>query len=533
MVTRNGDGLVFLLASPRAGATLLGAILGSHSQLYCPPEPWFLLALFGLYDKRPMVAAPYDHDLARRAMFELMDESVFTASARAFSVTLYNHFLEVHDKPIFIDKNGRYYHVASKLRQAFPGAFHIWLKRNPLDVVSSYKTTWNVPADNLFADIKHPNSFDVTIGFTELVRHFSQDDDKSFVLKYEDLVARPFDIVSELCSWLGVEFERSMLSPFKNEPLITAYSSSTFGDKKIHHEGSIHAKSLASWKTCLTTEELRITLRALGTQLFAVLGYEDALDEALVHAGMSRAELSDNGRLEEFERAWRGYPGTTFEAVVDSSTLWQALSGQAALAGLQDAVQKALRELESLVKENAHEAEARLALLQSSEATRAQLERVLEEREITLQSRVREAEEKEAALQLQAHAADALRREADALRQEAEARLELLQSAEAARADLQRTIEEIEAARAELQRAVAEKEAALQSWAHEVDALRHEADSLRREAEARLALLQSSEAARGELQRVVAEKEAALQSLLENRSGLLPSLFNHLRRKQP
>jgi O-antigen biosynthesis protein len=45
LIRPNGEGLVFLLSTPRAGSTLLAAMLGSHSRIACPPEPWLLLPL--------------------------------------------------------------------------------------------------------------------------------------------------------------------------------------------------------------------------------------------------------------------------------------------------------------------------------------------------------------------------------------------------------------------------------------------------------------------------------------------------------
>jgi hypothetical protein len=74
MIDNHGRSLAFLLATPRAGATLLGAILGSHSQVACPPEPWFLMPLLGLRHEHIDVVAAYDYHLARQATQAFLDD---------------------------------------------------------------------------------------------------------------------------------------------------------------------------------------------------------------------------------------------------------------------------------------------------------------------------------------------------------------------------------------------------------------------------------------------------------------------------
>ena len=48
MIHPTGKNLVLILGQPRSGTTLLGALLESHAEVHCPPEPWLLLALEAL-----------------------------------------------------------------------------------------------------------------------------------------------------------------------------------------------------------------------------------------------------------------------------------------------------------------------------------------------------------------------------------------------------------------------------------------------------------------------------------------------------
>src|SRR6266487_1377204 len=137
MIDENGKNLVFLLATPRAGSTLVSAILGNHSRVLCPSEPWFLLSLRSLYNEYNGVVARYDQRFADIALHELISEEEFNSAARAFARTVYNTKLDTAQKTVFVDKTPRYYHILPFLEQLFPQSKRFWLKRNPLDVAAS------------------------------------------------------------------------------------------------------------------------------------------------------------------------------------------------------------------------------------------------------------------------------------------------------------------------------------------------------------------------------------------------------------
>ena len=295
MINPEGKGLVFILTTPRSGSTLLGAILGSHSQVACPPEPWILLPLLGMLNQHHEVVAPYDHALARLAAREFVDESLYREASVAFALSIYNRQLERAGKRIFVDKGTRYYQVAERLREMFPQAVYIWLRRNPLDVIASYKNTWEISVSELFGPIVSPNSFDIAASFDILLNHYKRANRKH-VVKYEDLVDAPQEVVRELCSTLEIDFEEGMLSYLRNDRLMSAYRASQFGDRKIHRAESIHQGSVGAWRNVLTVDEVKLSLDVLGSEPFSVMGYDDVLREALAVSGTEQVELTSGGR---------------------------------------------------------------------------------------------------------------------------------------------------------------------------------------------------------------------------------------------
>src|SRR5688572_8278215 len=108
MVSNSGGNLIFLLSTPRSGSTLLGAMLGNHSSMFCPNEPWLLLNLYGLFDGKPQDTGSPNENLATMALRDLVSEKQFGHAARAFALSIYNQKLQQHRKQIFVDKTPRY-----------------------------------------------------------------------------------------------------------------------------------------------------------------------------------------------------------------------------------------------------------------------------------------------------------------------------------------------------------------------------------------------------------------------------------------
>src|SRR5215213_5664095 len=127
-------------------------MLGSHSQVLCPPEPWLLLPLLATRDDRLIVTAPYDHFLARKGLRDLLDDDDFDRAINAFAVSAYNSLLARAGKGIFVDKTPRYYQILPALDRLFPRAAQVWIRRNPLDVIASCKATWGLTIPELVGD---------------------------------------------------------------------------------------------------------------------------------------------------------------------------------------------------------------------------------------------------------------------------------------------------------------------------------------------------------------------------------------------
>jgi len=301
MISKNSDPLVFLLSMPRSGSTLLSLMLGSHPEVLCPPEPWIQLALSELTSSRDRCRLPFDEDTATIAtaaffgniaanpdissslvneLHNLFSQDRGGVGAAHFAQSVYNLSLSAAGKRIFIDKTPRYYHVLDFIDDCYPAAKKIVLKRNPLDIALSYKTTWNVTIDEIVGQVPTANTVDFAKGLFELERYGAETNPNVLVVGYEDLVLEPETVIMRLCEFLGMEYSPQMLAYHNNASLLAAQKKSHVGDRKVLNGGrKTDTASIGRWRQGLTREEISRLVNFFGGSVFSRLGYQQTLEE--------------------------------------------------------------------------------------------------------------------------------------------------------------------------------------------------------------------------------------------------------------
>lgn len=307
LIKAGGEGLVFLHSTPRAGSTLLAAMLGGHSQMLCPPEPWILLPLVAVRRQRLLAVTAYDHSLAQQAIAEALPAEVVEEAIAAYATVAYNALLAKSAKSIFVDKTPRYYHILPELDRIFPAARRIWLKRSPLDVIASCKETWQLSVAELMGEPLSPYTFDVTVAQALLSSHFVPSGTGCLSITYEDLVREPLREVAKVCEWLGLGFEPAMVEYGRQGALMDEYRKATMGDRKVLDFEAAHCRSIGRWAEILEPSEVERVLQALGTDVFQALGYEEELERGLAFASINRATISASGKLPDLLERWASY----------------------------------------------------------------------------------------------------------------------------------------------------------------------------------------------------------------------------------
>ncbi|MFD2328162.1 sulfotransferase family protein [Cohnella sp. GCM10020058] len=287
MVDASGNNLVFLLCTPRSGSSLATVMLQNHSRVYAAQEMWFLMSLLDL--KAAQRRAYGGGAILERFFGGVLPEDAFADACRSFAVEAYNGLLRGSDgADIVVDKSPRYYYLLEFLDALFPRSKRIWLLRNPLDVLASYKKLGASRGGAVdLAELLTGSAFDIkaadlTIGLLRYMQYFAAPDPYAYRLRYEALVADPRGQLAGVSEFLGIKYEEGMerygerMGTAKSE----LYFSMGVGDPNVADHAAPHTKAVGSWKETLTKKEAELYVRLLGAKTFEGLGYGEALAEA-------------------------------------------------------------------------------------------------------------------------------------------------------------------------------------------------------------------------------------------------------------
>lgn len=179
---------VFVLSSERSGSTLLRALLDSHSAIHAPHE---------LHLRQLKVQAP---ELATLAMADL------GFRRRDLENLLWDRMLHLRlvtsGKQIIVDKTPHNLKAWRRIHDYWPDARFLFLFRHPQRIFESMTTAWpHHDRDNLTTRITR----------TLTTLHEATTTAPGLDVRYEELTGDPEAATRQICSYLGVAWEPSML----------------------------------------------------------------------------------------------------------------------------------------------------------------------------------------------------------------------------------------------------------------------------------------------------------------------------------
>ncbi|WFU14471.1 sulfotransferase [Bradyrhizobium sp. CB3481] len=366
----------FLLGLPRSGTTLLAHLLQQHPDIAAPPEPWLMLALeaFGRVDHRHLAGAA----LIQVATSEFLGRIDRSIVSRAFADAAYGQYLAAAGKRTFVDKTPRNWLVLEFLDSLYPEAPRILLMRNPYAIAASLKSTWGISLlsascpsaiaaclAGLVMDQPAPaiasSLADIVLGLPTLAAHRGRR--QTQVVQYELLVARPDEEMRRVIAGLG--YEPTAITSAEMEQADYLRSSS-FGDRKILEKRTVDERSVQSWQTELSIEEMQVVTDLVGADLLKEIGYEQDLRYA------QQSGVVDKGR--EVTEAYRQLFRTCTELLAGRGA---ALSGISAQSSELNTISR-LASDPFIIREAQHLAEAkREENLQLANSIMAQLQQAL------------------------------------------------------------------------------------------------------------------------------------------------------------
>ncbi len=271
---------IFIVGVPRSGTTLLAAMLAAHPRISCGPETHFFRRLASLDADSlcepalwPDLAVNFIssithtsfNDATRKPLLEkykIQPEQVSKfLSQRPPSIpnilaSVTEQYMEVQGKCRWAEKTPDHMKYVSSIRKYFPESPIIRILRDPRDVALSLaRVPWGASSfvEALFL-WKH---------YDETSSLFFERDEKSYTLRYEDLVISPETELLKLCQFLGEKFESSMLDTSSTGKQIN--SRNVAWKEKVSQP--IDTSRVAVWKLDLAKEDNLLSEALLGKQM--------------------------------------------------------------------------------------------------------------------------------------------------------------------------------------------------------------------------------------------------------------------------
>ncbi|MFY0686967.1 MAG: sulfotransferase [Cyclobacteriaceae bacterium] len=269
----------FIMGSGRNGSTLLNRMLNAHSDLFVPSEQYFLgnsIIKYRIYNWLIW------RDLMKIILGELMPgskghsweydvnpivESIYLTKHRELQWVIdriYRH-CDPSQKKYWGDATpmNTYYH--REVYDLFPRAKYIFLIRDGRDVVSSFKSG----GKEIFEELSNVENSCVHWQSSLKAYQWLSKRTDVMLVKYEDLVAEPAEVLKQICSHIGVDYAAPMLDYHQQIPSLAFYQ----GAEHQSIRKPVFKDSVGNWKSVLNAEEQRYCNRVLhqGLQEF---GYQ-------------------------------------------------------------------------------------------------------------------------------------------------------------------------------------------------------------------------------------------------------------------
>lgn len=208
------DRLVFLIAAPRSGSTLLARMLGAHSRIHAPAEPHLLtpLAHLGYYAR--VERADYDPIIAAGGIREVVGalprgELDYLDALRACTDRIYAGLLDGAGDGAthLLDKTPAYALVLDFVAKLYPRARYVVLTRHPFATWASFVESF-FDGDHAAAHRHNP----LLERYVPAIARFLREKPVAIhALAYEDLVHDPARHCEALCGFLDLPYEPGMV----------------------------------------------------------------------------------------------------------------------------------------------------------------------------------------------------------------------------------------------------------------------------------------------------------------------------------
>lgn len=279
--------MFFIIGRPRSGTTLLRVLFEAHPKVTIPPESPFIINLCKKYGKvtswNETVINEFCDDLFKQRYFdkwligraELLEnllrvkgEVTFQDMVRQVCLS-YTSVFDKKEIQLIGDKNPAYSLFAGRIHKLFPDAKIIHITRDYRDnYLSLINVNFEVPIVPLVV-------YRWKFAYKRMQKLKKRHPELVYSLKYEDLATDPENQFSKLCTFLGIDYDPSVMSFYqKKTEAEQAYAGSH--DLALVHKSlfkPISTDRMNLWKKQMTGRQIRVADLVAG-KTAAKAGYE-------------------------------------------------------------------------------------------------------------------------------------------------------------------------------------------------------------------------------------------------------------------
>lgn len=210
---------IFLVGAPRSGTTILQSLLAAHPEVISFPESKFFHYL--LYDqfagKLPgRMEAFFKDEIKRPELLKDFDDSQTVEAKARWFVRVLDGLAAEQKKSIWLEKTPEHIYFIDDIERFLTDAKFIHILRNGMDTIASmYEATRSF--NELWGagwDLNH------CIGRWEhamLTSHKYINKSNHILVKYEELLDNKTQILGEICNFMGIEYDDTMLVNYQEK----------------------------------------------------------------------------------------------------------------------------------------------------------------------------------------------------------------------------------------------------------------------------------------------------------------------------
>jgi acyl transferase domain-containing protein/acyl-CoA synthetase (AMP-forming)/AMP-acid ligase II/acyl carrier protein/predicted alpha/beta-fold hydrolase len=284
-------GIAFILSSPRSGSTLLRVMLAGHQDLASPPE-LHLLPFATMAQRDEELTLSHLGEGLQRAFMELKGIDAPTAQNLVAELVeqdrsideVYALLQDLAGKRLLVDKSPTYAFHRETLERAesiFTGAKYIHLVRHPYSMIESF---CRMRMDKLIgAGEGNPYQLAESIWTNtnqNILDFFEQiSPECHHQIHYENLVKEPARVMQELCEFLSLPFDASVLNPYDGKRMTDGVRdrSISVGDPNFLNHRQIDPQLADTWKKIQLRDRLSETTCRVAISLNYSLPHESAI----------------------------------------------------------------------------------------------------------------------------------------------------------------------------------------------------------------------------------------------------------------